>query len=71
MYELQDEENPEIVHRLVAQKYVYEEYYDTYLAFVDEEGQQFDYVLTLGPGATYTFTSSWKGRRGVQRSRNL
>ena len=61
MYELQDEENPEIVHRLVAQKYVYEEYYDTYLAFVDEEGQQFDYVLTLGPGATYTFTSSLEG----------
>lgn len=61
MYERVDEENPDMIYRLVAHKYIYEEYYDTYLAFVEEEGRRYDYVLNLLPGARYSFKSSLEG----------
>lgn len=61
MYERVDEENPDLVYRLVAHKYIYEEYYDTYLAFREEEGAEYEYVLNLLPGARYTLVSSLEG----------
>lgn len=56
MFELEDEESPGLIHRLMAHKYVYEEYYDTYLAFVTQDGVDYEYVLNLKPGALYTYT---------------
>lgn len=61
IFELQDEENPDIVYRLIANKYIYEEYYDTYLAFVEEDGREYGYMLKLQPGALYSFVSSLGG----------
>lgn len=57
-YEAVDSENPEIVYHLMANKYVYEDYYDTYLGFSSEDGVDYEYVLTLGPGARYHYVSS-------------
>lgn len=61
MFEKEDEENPEIVYHLVADKYVYEEYYDTYLGFETVDGRDYEYVLTLGPGAKYQYASRPSG----------
>lgn len=54
-----DAENPELIHQLMANKYVYEEFYDTYLGFTSEDGVLYEYVLQLGPGARYNYVSSY------------
>lgn len=61
MFEKEDDENPEIIYHLAADKYVYEEYYDTYLGFETVGGVDYEYVLTLGAGAKYSFVSSQDG----------
>lgn len=57
-FEAVDSDNPEIIHHLMANKYVYEEYYDTYLGFSSEDGVDYEYVLNLGPGARYHYVST-------------
>ncbi len=59
-FEKVDDHNPEIVYHLTADKYVYEEYYDTYLGFESVDGANYNYVLELGPGAKYQFVSSYQ-----------
>lgn len=61
MFEAVDSDDPEIVYHLMANKFVYEEYYDTYLGFMNIAGEDYEYVLNLGPGATYHFASSSQG----------
>lgn len=56
-FEKEDDEDPEIVYHLTADKYVYEEYYDTYLGFSSMDGVEYEYVLNLGAGAKYQFVS--------------
>ncbi len=58
-FEKEDDENPEIVYNLTADKYVYEEYYDTYLGFDHVDGVDYNYVLELGAGAKYKLTSRY------------
>lgn len=56
-FEKEDDENPEIVYNLTADRYVYEEYYDTYLGFDHVDGVDYSYVLELGAGAKYKLVS--------------
>src|SRR5690554_12598 len=51
MFEVEDEDNPSIIHRLKANKYVYEEFYDTYFGFYSENDEDYEYVLKLKSGA--------------------
>lgn len=64
LFELQDEDDPEIVHRLMANKFVYEEYYNTYLGFSEDDGIEYAYTLQTGPGARYSFNSVYEGEDG-------
>lgn len=57
-FERVDEDDPDLVYRLMADKYVYEEYYDTYLGYQSVGELEYDYVLTLGPGAKYSLVST-------------
>ncbi len=65
LFELEDEDDPGIVHRLMANKFVYEEYYNTYLGFSEEDGIEYAYTLQTGPGARYSFSSSFEGTDGL------
>ena len=61
-FERVDEDDPDLVYRLMADKYVYEEYYDTYLGYQSVGELEYDYVLTLGPFAKYSlFITMVKG----------
>lgn len=53
-FEVEDAENPEIIHRLIANKFVYEDYYGTYFGFQTD----YHYVLMLGPGGQYRLNGS-------------
>jgi hypothetical protein len=64
-FEKEDEENPEIVYYLMADKYVYEEYYDTYLGYQSVDGVKYDYVLDLGAGARYKLVSDYALGEGL------
>lgn len=63
-FEAVDEDDPERIHRLMADKFVYEEYYDTYLAFDTVEGLESEYMLTFGPGAKYYYVSKYEVEDG-------
>lgn len=63
-FERVDDENPEIVYHLTADKYVYEEYYDTYLGFAQVDGIDYNYVLELGAGAKYKLVSRYEDGEG-------
>jgi hypothetical protein len=56
-FEVEDDENPEIIHRLIANKYIYEEYYGTYFGFQTAGDVEYQYVLELGPGGRYKLGS--------------
>ncbi len=60
MYEVEDEENPNIIHHLIADKMVYEEYYNTYLGFHTEGNENYETILTLEPGARYHYVSRYE-----------
>lgn len=64
MFEREDEENPEIIYHLMGHKYIYEEYYDTYLGSQTVDGVEYEYVLDLGAGARYKLNSSKDSAEG-------
>lgn len=65
LFELEDEDDPELVHRLMADKFVYEEYYNTYLGFSEDDGIEYAYTLQTGPGARYSFSSNYEEEDGA------
>lgn len=64
-FEAEDEENPGVMHYLMADKYVYEEYYDTYLGYQSVDGVDYNYVLELGAGAKYHLVSDYAVGKGL------
>lgn len=58
-FEAEDEDDPSIIYNLYADKYVYEEYYDTYLGMHTEGGVDYEYILTLKAGARYHYVSRY------------
>ena len=60
-FERIDDDDPDLVYHLTADKYVYEDYYDTYLGYQNIDDLTYDYVLTLGPGAKYHLVSEASG----------